>query len=371
MAKTYLKRGDYDAAVKTAAYKLQRKNTKKKMILILEEAYPKAISADQDRINSLHQDGQPDRWDEIFHIYSNMNERQIEVERTYPLVVDGRQVKFEHVDYNQKILEAKTKAADYFFNHAKYLMSLDNKPSYRQAFDEFLKAQNYTANYPSADLYMDTCYEKGLTNLLLVAVNSTPFEMDNDFMINLIDFPSNNLNSFWYNYYSTDQRNGNYDVFINVTLTMIDVTRNNQSVREYSESKKVEDGWEYKVDSDGNFVTDSLGNKIKITKYKTISCTVFETRQFKVAHIDGSVNYINNSRIVKSVPIAADHIFENYYSDARGDIDALSNATRAKLRNRPVPYPSDIDMIYAANSTIRDVIYDVLMNNRGFVEANF
>ncbi|MBN2662872.1 MAG: hypothetical protein JXR68_04410 [Bacteroidales bacterium] len=373
MAKTYLKQGNYDASVKIAAQKLQRNNKKKKMILILEEAYPKAVDADLDRINSLHAAGQPDRWDEIFLIYTNMNERQLKVERTYPLVVDGREVMFQHVNYNQKVNEAKVKAADYFFNHAKYLMTLNDKFSYRQAFDEFLKAQNYTGTYPDADLYMDTCYEKGLTNLILISVNSTPFQLDKDFMINLIDFPTSQLNSFWFNYYTTDQLNGRYDVYVNITLTMVDVTPNSNSVREYTESKKVEDGWEYKLDADGHFVTDTLGNKIKVIKYKTISCTIAETRQFKIAHIEGSVNYIDGQtrQIFKSVPVAADHTFEHYFSVDRGDQDALSNDTRTKLRTRPVAYPSDIDMIYAANSTIRDVIFNVLMDNRGFIEVNY
>lgn len=373
MAKVYLDRGDYDAAVKTAAQKLLRKNTKKKMILVLEEAYPKAVEADLNQITYLHNQGQPDRWDEIFHIYTNMNNRQTMVEQTYPLFVDNREVSFQHVDYNQKIAEAKNKAADYFFNHAKYLMSLDDRFSYRQAFDEFLKAQNYTANYPEADLYMDTCYERGLTNLILMSVNSTPFHLDNNFMINLIDYPTDQLNGFWYNYYTTDQLNGVYDVYVNITLTIIDVTPNSNTVREYTESKKIDDGWEYKLDSDGNYVTDSLGNKIKIVKYKTISCTVFETRQYKIAHIQGSVNYVDGQtrQIVKSIPVAADHSFENYYSEARGNQNALSNDTKRKLRDRPVSYPSDIDMIYAVNSTLRDVIYNVLMDNRGFVQSRF
>ena len=139
-------------------------------------------------------------------------------------------------------------------------MNQNTKQGYRQAFDEFLKAQNYTGKYPDVDGLMDTCYVKGTTNLILIAVNSSPFVFQNDFMINLIDFSVSQLNGFWHQYYTTDQLGGVYDVYVNVTLTMVDVSPNNKSVKEYSESKKIEDGWEYKTDGNGNVLTDSLRN---------------------------------------------------------------------------------------------------------------
>lgn len=372
-AKNYLKQGNYNAATYAAAEKLQKKNTKEKMIEVLKQAYPKAVTVDNDRINYLNQEGKPDRWDEIYHIYENMNERQKAVELTYPLYLEGKEIKFAHVDYNTKIIHAKNMAADYFYYHAKDLMNQNTKQGYRQAFDEFLKAQNYTGKYPDVDGLMDTCYLKGTTNLILIAVNSSPFVFQNDFMINLIDFSVSQLNGFWHQYYTTDQLGGVYDVYVNVTLTMVDVSPNNKSVKEYSESKKIEDGWEYKTDGNGNVLTDSLGNKIKVTKYKTITCKIYETRQYKVAHLEGAINYVDGKtrQIVKSVPVAADHVFENYYSTASGDERALSNETKAKLKQKPAYYPSDIDMIYGANATLRDAIYDALRNNKSFVESYF
>ncbi len=372
-AKYSLKHGDYNAAVYKAARVLIRHHNRKKLILTLEQAYPLAVQRDQNQIDFLNAQGDTARWDAIFHIYQNMNERQLEVERAYPLVVDGRKIEFEHVNYNTMINDAKKKAADYYYHHAKTLMDLDQKFAYRDAFDEFLKAQNYSNDYPDADNLMDICYEKGLTHLLLIAVNSTPFKLDDDFMVNLIDFPRNELNGFWYQYHTTDDRNGNYDVYINIALTVIDVTPNSKSVKNHTETKKIEDGWEYKVDANGHIVTDTAGNKIKVTKYKTISCTVTETRQYKVAHLQGSINYVDGATrmIKKSVPVSVDHTFEHYYSTAKGDMRALSNDTKNKLKKRPAVYPSDIDMIYAANATMRDVLFDALRDNKGFVQNNF
>ena len=58
-AKNYLKQGNYNAATYAAAEKLQKKNTKEKMIEVLKQAYPKAVTVDNDRINYLNQEGKP------------------------------------------------------------------------------------------------------------------------------------------------------------------------------------------------------------------------------------------------------------------------------------------------------------------------
>ncbi len=365
----YLKKGQYDLAVKSAVRKLQRNKNKKKQLMVLEEAYPKALQADHDRLKYLQEQGKPDRWDNIFHIYKNMKDRQSLVEMLYPLYLNGNEIRFKHTDYDKKILESKIKAADYYYAHAKSLIAKNNKFAYRQAYDELLKVKDYNDSYK--DLYdlLDLAYNKGLSHVILIAVNSSPFKLSRNFMINLINFPVNKLNSSWIKYYTTDKRKGNYDVYVNITITTVDVSPDNKSVRNYTETKKIRDGWEYKLDSKGKKVTDSLGNPIKVTKYKTISCKVYEIRQFKQAHIAGTINYVDGQsrQIILSVPVAADNNFEHYYSTAKGNLNALSNETRAKLRERPASYPFGSDMIYAANSTLKDVIYQALMDKRSFL----
>ena len=66
ISRKQLQRGQYDIAVNTAVVKLQRKPTKEKEILVLEEAFPKAVEKDNERIKFLHTEGKPDRWEEIF-----------------------------------------------------------------------------------------------------------------------------------------------------------------------------------------------------------------------------------------------------------------------------------------------------------------
>ena len=62
----------------------------------------------------------------------------------------------------------------------------------------------------------------------------------------------------------------------------------------YSETKEIEDGFDYELDANGNVKKDTAGNDIKIIKYKTIRCNVKELHQFKTARISGTIDYLDN-----------------------------------------------------------------------------
>ena len=366
----HLQRGEYHTAVMRSVSKLQRKPTKEKEILVLEEAYPKAMQINKDRIKFLHTEGQPDRWEEIFNIYSTMKARQIFVETVTPLQIGGRTVDFKHVDYDKSIVNAKQRAAAYFYAHGKKLMQANDRLAYRQAFNEFNKAKHYVTSYYDIDSLLIVCKDLGTTQAILVVVNNTFYKFQNDFMINLIDHPTGDLNSFWVMYHTQDSRNGNYDINVYVALTIADVSANAITENRRTESKEVQDGWDYALDAHGNIKKDTLGNPIKVKRYKTIRCDVIETIQFKEAHLEGEIKYedVYSKQILRSFPIAADHRFEWVYTIANGNLDALSNETRRSLGNKPVPYPHDMDMLWGVNETLRSVIRNSLFSNKDVLE---
>ena len=371
-ARHYLKNGEYDLAVKTAVRKLSKNKNIEKYLKVLKEAYPKAVEKDSLLLANLVNEGSPDRWDRIVSIYQNMIERQKKVEALYPLTYNGKDLRFPHRNWTGNLNMAKAKAAEYHYAHGKMLMAKKDKFAYRQAFDDFQKVTTYSNNYDVSDL-MDSCYELGQSYVILVVVNSSRTSVPPGYLANLINFPTDELNSFWIKYFTQDDHKHKYDVSINITLTNIAVSPNQINTKETTESKKVKDGWEYKLDENGNKVLDSAGNPIKIPKYTTISCKVYEHRQFKQAHIDGAINYIDthNNTIVLSIPIAADHNFEHSFYTYKGDYNALSNATKERLREREVRFPDNAEMLDAANETLKEIIYRALMDNKDFVEQNF
>ena len=55
--------------------------------------------------------------------------------------------------------------------------------------------------------------------------------------------------------------------------------------------KRIVDGWEYKLDGDGNVMKDSLGNDIKIDRIINIRARLAEFSQFKSTQILANVVY--------------------------------------------------------------------------------
>ena len=164
-------------------------------------------------------------------------------------------------------------------------------------------------------------------------------------------------------------KNAGYDFTVYIHFKIIDVSPEHIKESEFTESREIQDGWEYDLDPNGNVRKDSLGNDIKKPKYKTISCKVLETIQHKAAHIEGSVDYYDNSsgQILRSRPFAADHIFDYASYLANGDLKALSKETRKLVGTKPVPFPRNIDMIYGAAETCKQVVHGILMSNKRFV----
>jgi len=370
VAQKHLDKGEYDLAVKKSVKKLQKNSRNEKQVLILEKAYPLAVKRDLEKIDFMNVEGRQDRWEAIFNIYSNMKNRQTLVETVTPLSVEGRTIKFQHVNYDRRIVEAKEKAAMFFFNQGKEKMVKDDRIEYRNAYDYFVRATTYNPEIYQMDSLMDVCRNLGTTYAILVGVNETPFKLHNDFLVNLIDQQIGDLNSFWVQYYNKNSRNGNYDVNVYIVLRIADVSRGDIKENTRTESAKIKDGWEYKLDESGNFATDSLGNKIKVAKYKSIFCDVVENVQYKTAHIEGVIEYEDayTKQIIRSFPIAADSRFEHVFSFANGDLDALSEQTRRSLGGKPVGYPSDMDMLWDANDILKGVIGQSLWENKHVLE---
>jgi len=361
----YLKKKQYDLAVKHAVKKLIKKPTIEKEILVLEDAYPLANQQNIEEISQLHTEGQPDRWADIVDLYTALKDRQTIVEKVTPLYVDGRTVDFTHVDYDQLIIDAKTKAATYYYTHAKKLMSDDYKEGYRQAYAEFNNVKDYTSAYSDIDSLLIVCKEKGTIHALLIAVNGTIYKLSDEFMINMIDHQTSAISSEWVKYHSTKDDGMTFDFNVNVNLKILEVSGENVAQNARVETKEIQDGYNYVYDSNGNVMKDSTGNDIKTPRYVTISCEIKETRQLKTSSARGEVEYIDNSTNESLIirEFAVDHIFDNYYATAIGNHDALSKESRARLGNKPLPFPTDEEMFYNLSITMKDVISKLLDDN--------
>jgi hypothetical protein len=304
----------------------------------------------------------------MLSLYSNLKNRQASVKRVLPLNAGSERINYPMVDYDAEIVAAKRKAADYYYNHGKKLMENKDKESYRQAYYELLKAKNYSGDsFYDLNQTIEEARYLGTSRVLIGIENRTIINLPQEFTDGLIAVNAKEINSEWVEYYTRKLDNTiQYDYYIDIILQSINVSPDLSKDRDFIEKKRVDNGFEYVLDSKGNVMKDTAGNDIKIKRYKDIQCTVVETKQQKDCNITGEIEFItvNPQSLLKKQPIAATTRFEFVSARAIGDLEALSEATRKTTEVKPIPFPDDLQMILDCTEALKKSIHEAIVYNR-------
>jgi hypothetical protein len=369
-SKKQLEKGNYDAAIQKAVKQLRKDPKDVKQIDILSQAYKVSNDQDNERVRFLKMEGKPNNWDEIYLVYKALNDRQSLVRTVTPLNMNGRSVDFPYVDYMPEMVNAKRKAADFYFAHGNELMKSNIKESYRQAFAEYMRAKEYVGDYEGIDNKIQESKVKGMSRVFVSIQNSSILKFPKEFEEDLLALDLPRLNSEWVEYHTQNLNdNTQYDYFVNVNVKNIAVSPDQSRQRDSVIKRDIEDGFSYVLDKKGNVMRDSLGNDIKQKKYKTVQCALVETIQSKACRIDGDVEVVqmNPNKILKKDPIVAQSNFENISSRALGDIQALNAKQLERTKTSIVPFPTDIDMIMRCSETLKMAIRGAIQNDRRFI----
>ncbi len=369
-SKKQLQRGNYDAAIDKAVKKLMKDPDSEDDILVLEKSYQIANEQNLDRIKFLKMDGNPNSWEEVLNNYLSLKDRQSMVRTVLPLKLGNRTINYDYVDYDSEIIEAKHKAAEYFFAHGQKLLENNTKDAYRQAYYEFSKVKQYWGDYENIDQLLAETRYKGMSRVLVSVENKTHFKLSQEFEDDLLAIDHQRLNSEWVEYHTRHlDENIEYDYLVYINLKNIAVSPEVIEDNDRLIKREVEDGFEYVLDQNGNVMKDTLGNDIKIKKFKTLSCTVIESTQHKAVRIDGDVEIfqLNPENLLKKDPIGAETVFEHISARAIGDLGALDAETLELVEVEPLPFPNDFDMILQCSETLKLAIRDILMRNRRYI----
>ncbi|MBU0765393.1 MAG: hypothetical protein KJ607_11225, partial [Bacteroidetes bacterium] len=353
-----------------AVKKIRKNPINQKEIANLDKAYKLANDQDLNRIKFLRQEGNPDIWKEVFDRYSSLKARQELVKTVLPLQQTGNFINYPMVDYDKEIIAAKKNAAEYFYVHGQKLLEQGDKLSARQAYDNFQDVKEFYSDYRDIDKMIAEALAKGTSRVLVNVKNESMIKITREFEETVLNLDYTRLNSRWIEYYNEENRAINFDYLVNVRIGLIDILPEKILEEHITETKEVEDGWEYVLDQNGNVAKDSLGNDIKKPKFKIISCKVMKTKQTKVAHIEGKIDYVEKftGKTLRTSPIAADNIFEHVSAMAVGDINALSEESKKIVGIKPLPFPPDLDMIHQAAGMLRLSVMDVLVNNKSLIK---
>ena len=369
-SKKQLQKGNYDAAIAKAVKQLRKDPSDVKQIEILERSYQVANDQDNERIRFLKMEGKPNNWDDIYLVYKSLNDRQSLVKSVTPLNKNGKTIDFPYIDYMADMVAAKRKAADFYYAHGNELMKSGLKDSYRQAYNEFVRAKEYIGDYEGIDNKIQDAKNLGMSRVFVSIQNNSMIKFPKEFEQDLLALDLPALNSEWVEYYTQNlNENTKYDYFVDVKVKNVAVSPDQTLQKDTVIKREVEDGFTYVLDKKGNVMKDTLGNDIKIKKYKTLQCALVESVQLKACRIDGDVEVIqaNPDKVLKKDPIFAESAFKNVSSRALGDIQALNADQLARTKTSPVPFPDDIEMVVRCSESLKMAIRGAIQNNKRYI----
>ena len=355
-----VEKGDYDGAVLLAIEKLHgKKNKKTKNVRGLEEAFAKINDRDLNAAKRLLDQNRPSNWDDIFDIYSSIDERQESIEPLLPLVSkDGYQAKFTFINISNLLNKAAENAAAY--EYGKGVQNLargkaGDKDAARLAHTHFVKTKRYYNEYKDARELAKEALYLGKTRVLVAVENKANVFVPAAFEREVLNIHVRDLNTKWTEYYVNNTANHPIDVNAVLRIEEMDISPEREVVNIHHNEKRVKDGWEYVLDAKGNVAKDTSGNDIKQDVYITVHADVTEIHRTKAAYVRGRVLYYDNhtGENFRSQTVNVTAAFDDFACQFRGDRRAINSKFRKRLKEYPAPFPSDFDLTMDAAENLK------------------
>ncbi len=356
-----LNTGNYVAAMNKAIKNLAENKTKKgnqEYITLLEEAFAKHSEREQQEIAFLQNDGNPANLENIYNKYLQLKQIQERIKPLLPLHIndEGRNAKFNFVNYDNKILATKDDLSEHLYENASSLLAnAKYKADFRAAYDDLKYLQEINPGYKETVAKMDEAYNKGLEFVRVEIANQTEQIIPERLESELLDFNAFGIDNFWLQYHTNPLANVKYDYAMNLDFMEINVSPERVNETQIIKEKQIKDGWEYLLDTNGNVVKDSLGNKIKVDKMRTVTCKFFQFTQTKSAQIGAKVRFtdLNSGQEINAYPLSSQFVFEHVFANYQGDKRALEDDLLVFLNAREVPFPSNEQMVYDAGEDLK------------------
>jgi len=350
-----LEKGDYDASIDKSIKKLMRAPDNSKEIKVLRKSFQLANEGDLDKIDKLKLTGQPDIWHDIYDAYTRLANRQQRVRRRPDEVLS--KIDFKKHDYITQQAAALKKAVAYNYARAKVLLQTGNKQDAREAYHQLQFISNKMPNFKDVNRLMENALTRGTNYVLFRMENQSNAVLPKNYEEQILKISLSSLNERWLTFDTYPEEGISYDFDIDLLLKEINVSPELIQQEKITDSREVEDGWEYVLDANGNVKKDSLGNDVKKTKYTTIKAYVTKTHMNKKAQVKGTLDYYDNrtGQLVKTFPISTEFVFDYYYATFEGEKEALSKESVELIKNKPVPFPTDPEIIFDTADELKNI----------------
>ncbi len=323
----------------------------KKHVKAIETAFKRLNTSDLNHVDNLKAKDNPKYWEEILSIYRRINSRQKLLAVRLPIrSEDGYKAVFKFIKTGSLEKQATINSANYLYDKAmSYMQSArsGNKNRALQAYNTFNKVSKFITNYKDVTELVEEAYNLGQTRILVSFANKSRSIIPRRFASNLLGFNIQKLNSKWIKFYNSIDKSMNYDITATYVLDFVDASPEREIIKHVIETKEVSNGWEYVFDENGNVLKDTLGNDIKEERFKILSADVAHVIMEKSIGIDGRfvIKNIKSGQIILDKPVRGRAVFDEHFSRFNGDINALSEETKRKLRKGSINFPSHEELL--------------------------
>lgn len=366
-----LNSGNYYTAINKAITKLSDNKTKKgnqEYVLFLEEAFAKNKQRELEKISFLEKESDPSKLESIYNTYNTLKGIQNRIKPLLPLPIynESRDATFDFNNYDAQIIETKTALSEYLYTNASDLLkNAVTKYDYRQSYEDYKYLNELNIGYLDTNTKMEEAYQKGLDYVKIELQNETQQIIPKRLEEELLDFDTYGINKFWTKFHTRPVASIQYNYAMNLDFRAINISPEQVNEKQIVKEKVIKDGFEYVLDKNGNVAKDSLGNDIKVDKFKTITCDFYRFTQFKTAQIGANVSFtdLESGQEINAYPIASEFVFEHIYANYSGDKRALDNDLIALLDLAAVPFPSNEDMIYDAGEDLKARVKNIVQKH--------
>lgn len=351
--------GNYDVAIDDLVEKLQ-KHSNSKNISMLNQAFHLANNEDIQAIQSLRSSGQPDIWEGVFDLYSELQLRQQTVGVLSPDIL--REINFTQVDYDMDREASAQKAALFYYTLATRSLSDGSYENHADAYNYLKKVQRIYPGFKDVEELLKGFRSVDPLFIYYHIENSYPYELPPGVESSLETIDLSKFDMPAYRFVDQKPPTDQYKVFVHITITGVKISPEQTGELAFTESAKILDGYVYKLDDDGEFVRDSLGQKIEIPKFETLVCFVNQYKQEKSMKLTGKVEIINRNtgQTLGMKSVEGESNFVNVYAKFNGDMDALSAESFELVGTQKQEFPVDAAMIiHAADNLGRDAVLKI------------
>lgn len=367
-----LNTGNYGNVIANAIKNLAENKDKKgnqPYVLLLEEAFQKNAERELQEISYFQKDGNPANYERIYNGFLALNQIQQRIEPLLPLRIsdEKRNAVFAFKDYDDRIIASKKKLSEYLYGNASSLLANGSKKSdFRKAYDDFNYLNEINPGYSDTRTKMETAYAKGLDYVKVAIYNDTEQIIPARLQEELLNFNTYGLNDLWTQYHANPQQGQKYDYEMQLAFQTISISPEQVTEKQIIKEKQVVDGYGFLLDKNGNVVKDSLGNKIKVEKFKTVRSTFYRFTQFKAAQVGGTISFMDlqSNQQINSYPLSSEYVFEHHYANYQGDKRALDTDMITLLNLSAVPFPSNEQMVYDAGEDLKAKLKSILVHHK-------